>query len=157
TGPAAAVAPAKSKPKPAKASAAKSSESSAVQADGAPGSSASFAAAESDDAQPASGKVDLANASGSSAKISPPLVGSPLPGTSSSAGASGGGTTPTSGSLPVLAVADVVEQFEPCVVRLDVVTPMGDACGSGFIVDSKGTVVTNFHVIEDAKSATATL
>jgi len=38
-----------------------------------------------------------------------------------------------------------------------VITPMGEACGSGFIVDAKGTVVTNYHVIEDAKSATATL
>jgi S1-C subfamily serine protease len=41
-------------------------------------------------------------------------------------------------------------------VRIDVVKGTRQATGSGFLIDAAGTIVTNYHVIEGAKSATAT-
>lgn len=54
---------------------------------------------------------------------------------------------------PSRTVADVIESVEPSVVRVDVVTRSGNAFGSGFVVQSDGVVVTNFHVVEDALRA----
>ena len=56
-------------------------------------------------------------------------------------------------SVPILAggaeLADVVEKVEPSVVRID--TNRG--IGSGVIVDDKGRVITNYHVIAGAREA----
>lgn len=56
---------------------------------------------------------------------------------------------------PALAqdLADVMEQAEKCVVRVNVHTQDGDGHGSGFLVDERGTIVTNCHVIAGATSA----
>lgn len=55
-----------------------------------------------------------------------------------------------------LGLADLVEQTEPAVVRLDVKLKNGRSIGSGFVIDSRGWVVTNHHVVEGAESAVAT-
>ncbi|HLJ11909.1 MAG TPA: trypsin-like peptidase domain-containing protein [Planctomycetaceae bacterium] len=53
-------------------------------------------------------------------------------------------------------LADLIEDVERCVVRLDVDCVRGKACGSGFVVDSGGTIVTNYHVVEQANAISAT-
>ena len=53
-------------------------------------------------------------------------------------------------------LASLVTAIEPAVIRIDVDTDDGKAIGSGFIVGADGIAVTNFHVIEGAKHATAT-
>ena len=49
----------------------------------------------------------------------------------------------------------LIEAVEPSVVRLNVKTAKSQAVGSGFVVDTAGTIVTNFHVVEDARSIEA--
>ena len=59
---------------------------------------------------------------------------------------------------PILSVgqpeslADLVERISPAVVNIKVTTDSGETTtlgqGSGFIISSKGEVVTNYHVIE---------
>lgn len=55
-----------------------------------------------------------------------------------------------------LTTPELIERAEPAVVRVDVTTEDGGGIGSGFLVDASGAVVTNFHVVEAAKSATVT-
>jgi S1-C subfamily serine protease len=50
-------------------------------------------------------------------------------------------------------LADVAELAEKSVVRINVKTEDGGATGSGYLVDNKGTIVTNCHVIAGAISA----
>lgn len=52
-------------------------------------------------------------------------------------------------------LADVIERCERGVVRIDVEGRKGGSLGSGFIVDDKGTLVTNVHVLAGAKNAIA--
>jgi S1-C subfamily serine protease len=61
-------------------------------------------------------------------------------------------------SLPAeRTLADLIEDAERAVVRIDVVSADGSlSLGSGFVVDKAGTIVTNHHVISDARKATAT-
>ena len=44
-------------------------------------------------------------------------------------------------------LADVIERAEQSVVRIEVEGVDGESLGSGFVVDSQGTVVTNCHVL----------
>lgn len=48
---------------------------------------------------------------------------------------------------------EVVQAIEPSVVVVEV---PGVGLGSGFVIDSRGTIATNYHVIEGAKNATVT-
>jgi S1-C subfamily serine protease len=50
---------------------------------------------------------------------------------------------------------DLIERIEPAVVRLSIDTPDGAVIGSGYLVDDRGTVATNCHVIEGASRGTA--
>jgi S1-C subfamily serine protease len=61
------------------------------------------------------------------------------------------------GSIPgARAVGDTLErlaaQATAAVVRIDVRTPTDSRQGSGFLVDSSGRIVTNYHVVRDARS-----
>lgn len=47
----------------------------------------------------------------------------------------------------------LVQRVEPSVVVVQVTLEKGSGIGSGFALDDKGTIVTNYHVIEGAKSA----
>ena len=54
-----------------------------------------------------------------------------------------------------LAFADLIEKIEPSVVRINTSGPRGGGCGSGFLVDDHGTILTNYHVVENATRARA--
>ena len=59
----------------------------------------------------------------------------------------------------VLSPEVLYEYISPAVVEIQVFDINGNqfALGSGFFIDDKGTLATNYHVIEDAYSATAKL
>jgi 2-alkenal reductase len=44
------------------------------------------------------------------------------------------------------------QKVNPGVVSITVETPQGEALGSGFVYDTQGRVITNFHVIDQATS-----
>lgn len=50
-------------------------------------------------------------------------------------------------------LADLIENVEASVVRVNVSGPSGSGLGSGFVADADGTIVTNHHVIEGAGTA----
>jgi serine protease Do len=55
---------------------------------------------------------------------------------------------------PTLALADYVElvaQTKPAVVQIETQGEEGDALGSGFFITSNGCVMTNWHVVSDAR------
>ncbi|HUY87435.1 MAG TPA: trypsin-like peptidase domain-containing protein [Pirellulales bacterium] len=90
----------------------------------------------------------------------PPGAGFPMPPSNSFGGSSFGNSAPGStapqpnGPRPVLgSTRDVVQAVEPSVVVVEV---PGVGLGSGFVIDSRGTIATNYHVIEGAKNATVT-
>ncbi|MCA8985250.1 MAG: S1C family serine protease [Planctomycetaceae bacterium] len=56
-------------------------------------------------------------------------------------------------SAEELKLPDLIERAEPAVVRINTRSSDGYSVGSGFVVSSNGTVVTNYHVIEGAKEA----
>ncbi len=61
---------------------------------------------------------------------------------------------------PLAAAMDLVEliaKVEHAVVRIDVVDAEGRGTGSGVIVDDRGGILTNFHVINGATEAVVTL
>jgi S1-C subfamily serine protease len=49
-------------------------------------------------------------------------------------------------------VSDVYKRVGPSVVSLEVKTARGGATGSGFVVDTSGYILTNHHVIADART-----
>lgn len=52
-------------------------------------------------------------------------------------------------------LADLIERSEKSVARIEVETLNGRGQGSGFVVESTGTIVTNYHVMAGAIKATA--
>ncbi len=50
--------------------------------------------------------------------------------------------------------ADLFKKWAPSVVTLKVETPAGSGGGTGFLLDDKGTIATNHHVIEGAQKGT---
>jgi S1-C subfamily serine protease len=51
-----------------------------------------------------------------------------------------------------VALEQLYQQTIPGVVSIQVSTPQGDGLGSGFVYDTQGHVVTNFHVVDGATS-----
>ena len=50
-----------------------------------------------------------------------------------------------------------IAKIEPAVVELDVTTATGEQIGSGVIIDSKGDIVTNYHIVNGEDSITVVL
>ena len=50
-----------------------------------------------------------------------------------------------------------IAKIEPAVVELDVITTTGEQIGSGVIIDSKGDIVTNYHIVNGEDSITVVL
>lgn len=79
---------------------------------------------------------------------------SPLPAAVASASAPGG-DGPVPG--PVQSIQAVVAESAPAVVKVTVGDQAtGGSLGSGFLVDRRGRVLTNAHVVEDGATATVT-
>lgn len=53
--------------------------------------------------------------------------------------------------------ATIVPQIEPSIVRIDVATPSLLSSGSGTIIDSRGFIITNAHIIKDSGTIHVTL
>ncbi len=51
----------------------------------------------------------------------------------------------------------VLTKVRPAIVEVNVTTQQGGAIGSGVIIDSRGYIVTNNHVVDGAQSMTVTL
>jgi S1-C subfamily serine protease len=75
------------------------------------------------------------------------------------------GSTPTTTSSPVTIPGNsldaareaVVEKVRPAVVQINTVTSSGEGLGSGVILDSRGYIVTNNHVVAGAQRIQVTL
>jgi S1-C subfamily serine protease len=97
-------------------------------------------------------------AAGPGAAHSPPATApsaaATAPTTTAAAGSTTGGNA-ISRETPYANLADLIESVERAVVKIDVETGDGGGNGSGFVIDTEGTVVTNVHVIEGAKVLTA--
>lgn len=61
--------------------------------------------------------------------------------------------TDDAGSESDLSLADVNELIEPSVVRIETIGYVSEAQGSGYVIDESGLVLTNHHVISDARAA----
>jgi S1-C subfamily serine protease len=79
---------------------------------------------------------------------------------------SSGGTQPSSTAISPITTTGttldalreaVVEKVRPTVVQINIVTSSGSGLGSGVILDSRGYIVTNNHVIAGAQSIQVTL
>jgi len=71
-------------------------------------------------------------------------------------GPAGSPVSPVSAEVAQPAAGDttaLVQRIEPSVVVVQVTLEKRSGIGSGFPLDDKGTIVTNYHVIEGAKSA----
>ena len=79
-----------------------------------------------------------------------------LPGTQPVAAALGAAPVTTAArETPYANLADLIQAIEPSVVRITIHMPGGGVgAGSGYVVDSEGTIVTNRHVIEGAARCT---
>lgn len=55
-------------------------------------------------------------------------------------------------AAPTASAAQVLQTAQQATVQLRVQTPQGTSFGSGSIVDSRGLILTNFHVIGDSKT-----
>jgi S1-C subfamily serine protease len=78
------------------------------------------------------------------------LAGCEIGRTSSSSSNPGTGSQP--GTSQEAALINTVEQFQPSVVQINITSAKGGGLGSGTIIDRRGYIVTNYHVIEGAKS-----
>ena len=65
----------------------------------------------------------------------------------------------TSSSLTnhTIAVTDTIAKVEPAIVRIDVTGANFQASGSGSIIDNRGYVLTNYHVINDSQTIKVTV
>ncbi len=81
----------------------------------------------------------------------------PMPDAGSSAGGaeSSGSSTPPPSQPQELPLKELIKKVEQSVVRILVKSPHGMSAGSGFVVDTDGTIITNYHVVEGATSAEA--
>jgi S1-C subfamily serine protease len=66
-------------------------------------------------------------------------------------------TTSSSGTTIEAQQEAAIAKIEPAVVELKVTTTQGEQIGSGVIIDAKGDIVTNYHIVNGEESITAVL
>jgi putative serine protease PepD len=66
-------------------------------------------------------------------------------------------TTPTSDTAKATDVSSVVAKVSPSVVQVNVRTSQGEGLGSGVVLTADGRILTNNHVVADAREVTVTL
>jgi S1-C subfamily serine protease len=66
-------------------------------------------------------------------------------------------TTSSSANTPSTQQEVAIAKVEPSVVELNVTTSQGQQIGSGVIIDTRGDIVTNNHVVSGAQSINAVL
>jgi S1-C subfamily serine protease len=66
-------------------------------------------------------------------------------------------TTSSSGATIEAQQEAAIAKIEPAVVELEATTTQGQQIGSGVIIDSKGDIVTNYHIVNGEESITAVL
>ncbi len=84
---------------------------------------------------------------------------SQLTGQASTVGTLQGQVTTTSSNVTshLSAVTDTINKIEPAIVRVDVTGANFTASGSGSIVDRRGYILTNYHVIDSVKTIKVTV
>jgi len=98
---------------------------------------------------PNSGNMNLAGSQSPNSQISNPQGSSP-----SVANSTPKPATPVEAApLRELTMPELVALVEKSVVRIIVKSAQGASVGSGFVIDSDGSIMTNYHVIEGAQSA----
>ena len=88
-----------------------------------------------------------------SSSATTPKTSVTTPATSASTSSSTSSSTSTIEAQQETAIAKI----EPAVVELVVTTSQGEQIGSGVIIDSKGDIVTNYHIVNGENSITAVL
>jgi S1-C subfamily serine protease len=80
-------------------------------------------------------------------------TGTPAPTASSTPSGTGGGTPiPSLGPNNIETVREaVIAKIQPAVVQINVKTGQGGGLGSGVIIDPKGYIITNNHVVQGAQ------
>ena len=68
-----------------------------------------------------------------------------------------GNLATSSGADEQTAREAVIAKVRPAVVEVNVTTQQGGAIGSGVIIDGRGYIVTNNHVVDGERSMTVTL
>lgn len=53
--------------------------------------------------------------------------------------------------------AQLFKDWAPSVVTINVDTPLGSGVGTGFVIDTRGTIATNFHVVDHAETISVKL
>jgi S1-C subfamily serine protease len=67
-------------------------------------------------------------------------------------------STSSSGGSTIEAQQEAaIAKIEPAVVELDVTTAQGEQIGSGVIIDTKGDIITNYHIVNGEDSITVVL
>lgn len=74
----------------------------------------------------------------------------PAANTAPAAGAEYTPAPPKAQERETLAPAELFKTWAPSVVTIKTEVPFGSGVGTGFVIDDKGTIATNHHVIDDA-------
>ena len=102
-------------------------------------------------ATPSAGPSSSAALPSASALLIESSSAGPAPSASPSAGAAPIAPAPSQGNATA---AELFKKLAPAVVTLRIKGQGGGGGGTGFLIDRDGTVVTNYHVIEDARECT---
>jgi S1-C subfamily serine protease len=103
------------------------------------------------------GPASVASGSAAASAGAPSASAVAAPSGAPSAGASAG-PAPSASAKPApgteVNAAELFKKLAPAVVTLSIKGARSEGGGTGFLIDSSGTVVTNHHVIEDAVGCT---